>query len=199
MTRSPLAPIALLLLLSPALAHAECSYRDAQEGMIEANNLLATYAREATSLLQAGRAVPPALEARVEQMNDVLVAAGKEMERVGEAPDVSYETPVDPALCATYRRLVEVHAPAGYEAPTLVSPEQRGRVCGDTDGSVLAERMGSIITRQQALAKAGRVDQARLLDVSQHLSRMGSYMATDPVRACEILDEVDGLLDTLES
>lgn len=191
--------LSLLALVISSASHAECTYKDAQQKLMESNNILHEYKKEQMDLIKNDQPIPAELNRKLDTINEALAANGIALSEIGDPTKITYETKVPNAICAEYDRIITTYTPSGYVKKEIVHNTSNRFHCEGIKDTELWERYGNIIQKQPALLQAGKITDKQALEITQLMSEFGANMTTDFPAACAYFLEAESKILSYEN
>ena len=182
---------ALASMLIMCNAHASCNYKDAQEKLMQSNNMLQTYKSEQMGLIAKGSEPPTELNKKIETIAQVIADNGIALSKIGDPLKITYETKVPDAICNEYERIISTYAPQDYKKSEIVHSADTPFKCKGVSDTDLWMRYAEIIKIQPGLIRQGKITTAQAAEMSTMMGEFGVKMTTDFPAACAILVQVE--------
>ncbi len=193
MKATPLLLALSLASLISAPAMASCTYKEAQDKLVEFNNMMQVYNRQFIAEMESGGEPSAALNQKRTVMAEESSAVGILLsEEYDKNPNIQYPDTVNPDICTQYDGLMAKYAPEGYKvAPVTVEAQTASADCSST---ILWERYGMAIQKQAALVSEGKITNDEVPVYMKLSTEVGEYSTTDLPKACDALRQFESKL-----
>lgn len=178
-------------LLVTCNAHASCNYKDAQEKLMQSNNMLQIYSREQMAFIAKGEEPPEELTNKINTIGKLIADNGIALSKIGDPLKITYETKVPESICNEYDKIIATHAPKDHEKTEIAHSADTPFHCKDVSDGDLWMRYGEIIKIQPALIQEGKITKSQAAEISMMMSDFGTKMTTDFPAACTVLIQVE--------
>lgn len=176
-----------LLLISHASK--ACTFKQAQEKMLEVTNLQQVYNREMLAYMQKGEEYPdePKRLALAEAAAEVGILLSSQSANITD-----FNTKVDSAICQQYDDLKQKYAAGVHQnAPVAAQPQATSADCTTNQ---LWKRYGDASQKQVALSQAGKLSKSETNDLMEMGTWIGQYSTTDLAKACDMMSQYEARL-----
>lgn len=185
--------LAFILLFLSATSNATCTYKQAQDKMMQVNNMLQVYSQKIIKLRQNGEQIPAELDAKQLAITEQSAATGILMSEAFEKnPQIRFSDAVDEEICNRYDSLLKKYTPENHQVKPIVREQQTQT--GDCTTNKLWENYGKSIQKQRELVEAGRITKQEADAYMLLSSQIGQLATTDLAKACEALKQFDAKL-----
>ncbi len=182
--------LSLTSAISTPSVSASCTYKEAQTKLVEFNNMMQVYNRQFIAEMESSGDTSPALERKRTAMAEESAAVGILLsEEYDKNPDIQYAGNVNPEICTQYDALMAKYAPESYQiAPVEIEAQTVSDNCSST---ILWERYGVAIQKQQALVSEGKITNDEVSSYMKLSTEIGQYSTTDLTKACGALTQFE--------
>lgn len=180
--------LTLALISSAISANATCTYKQAQDKMMQVNNMLQVYSREIIKHRQNGQSVPAELDTKQLAITEKSAAIGILMsEAFDKNPQIQFSDAVNEEICNGYEALLKEYAPENYQAKPIVREQQSQT--SDCSTNKLWEDYGQAIQKQQQLIESGKITKQEVDAYMLLATKIGEFATTDLPKACQALKQ----------
>ncbi len=188
-----LSTIALLIITNSAWSQT-CTYKQAQNKLLEFNNMMQVFNREFIAQMQKTGDSTPALEKKRLAMAEESAAVGIMLsEEFDKNNNIQYGDAVNPEICTQYDALMKKFAPKGYKA--VAADAQQKPASASCTTTTLWERYGKAIQKQQKLNEQGKITKPEVTQYMEISTYVGQYATTDLAKACDYLKKFEDKLN----
>ena len=185
--------LSLFSAISAPASAASCTYKAAQDKLVEFNNMMQVYNRQFIAAMENGGEPSPALEQKRIAMAEESAATGILLsEEYDKNPNIQYPDPVNPEICMQYDGLMAKYAPEGYKVAPVTTAAQT--VSADCSSTTLWERYGVAIQKQAALVSEGKITKDEVPAYMTLSTEVGELSTTDLAKACASLAQFENKL-----
>lgn len=178
----------VVLLFSSHLSQA-CTYKQAQEKMLEVVNLQQVYNREMLAYMQKGEEYPdePKRTAFAEEAAEVGILLDSQSKDIKD-----FDTKVDPVVCEKYDGLKQKYASDKHDnAPVAAQPKATSADCSTNQ---LWERFGKASQKQVVQSQSGELSKTEVNELMEMGTWIGQYSTTNLAKACEFMTQYEAKL-----
>ncbi|MGH1542636.1 MAG: hypothetical protein ACRBHB_19610 [Arenicella sp.] len=181
--------LAIIAILAPFQSFA-CTYKEAQQTMLQVNNLLAVYSRQMMEQLNKD---PNNIDDSTRQeFTEKANTVGLQLAEASKDGKIQYEDKIDPSICQSYTALLDEYALEGQApAATNATPEATSPNCSTNQ---LWERYAAATTQQTDPKNAGKYTKDDNNEFMKLGTLIGQYSTTDLAKACQLMGQYEALL-----
>src|SRR5690554_2993844 len=187
-------PATLALVVGASYAQAECTYKEAQEKMLRAGNILQVYQKQNLEFIANNQTPSAALSETGVTTGRARAANGIKQSKIADPLTITYETPVPGPFCAEYDRIISAYKTDTHKEEPMALSANTPFHCEGISEAELWERYGVIIQLQPKLLQEGKITRAQADEISIMMSDFGSKMTTDFPAACDIFFNIEDKL-----
>ncbi|BFM19622.1 hypothetical protein [Gilvimarinus japonicus] len=184
-------PATLALMMCASYGQAECTYKDAQEKMLRAGNILQAYQKQNVEFFANNQTPPAALNETVVTMGEALAANGVKLSKIADPLSITYETPVPNPICDEYDRIIATYKTDAHKEEPIALSANTPFHCEGISEAELWERYGTILKSQPELFEEGKITRKQEDEINIMLADFGSKMTTDFPAACDIFFNIE--------
>jgi hypothetical protein len=185
----------IVLLFVTTISYAQtCTYKQAQNKLLEFNNMMQVFNREFIAQMQKTGDSTPALDKKRLAMAEESAAVGIMMsEEFDKNNNIQYSDAVNPEICTKYDALIKKFALKNYKI--VAANAQQKQVNTSCTTTTLWERYGKAIQKQQKLNDEGKITKQEVTEYMEISTYVGQYATTDLAKACEYLKKFEDKLN----
>ena len=185
----------IALFFATTISYAQaCTYKQAQNKLLEFNNMMQVFNREFIAQMQKTGDSTPALEKKRLAMAEESAAVGIMMsDEFDKNNNIQYTDAVNPEICTKYDTLMKKFAPKDYKV--VAADAQQKPVNASCTTTTLWERYGKAIQKQQKLNDEGKITKPEVTEYMEISTYVGQYATTDLAKACEYLEKFENKLN----
>lgn len=190
--------LSILILTASCTGYADCTYKEAQQKLMESNNILNEYKKKQLALIQNDSPIPDELNKTIDSIVEATANNGIALSEIGDPLKITYETKVPSAICAEYDRIIATYTPKDYKKEEIILSADNQFNCKGIKDTELWQRYGELIKKQPALLQSGKMTNAQATEISLIMAEFGSKMTTDFPAACALLVDAENKVNSYD-
>lgn len=170
-------------------AHAECTYKEAQEKMMQVGNILQQYNKQKNEFIDSGRPIPPEIDQNLFAITLNMTESAQTLGQIQNSVKVTNETLVPDEVCRTYDELIGNYSPDDYKTKAIKLSAETPFNCAGEEEAATWDRYSKI------MSATSDIPEEASNKVTNLLTEFGEKMTYDFPAACNLLAEAEQIIN----